>query len=209
MAGSRRVTLLAMVLAASLPGLAWAERYLINGIPLSIEEDQLTLATKSGPTIVPLPKNVAVFVSEAIPLSGAEPGDTIAVQGRTVAGAGTPTLETYAAFFIHRTVPEAAREALARRFLTPQRPDVDGPFIWSGVVSKPVEGGVEFRRGDGSVAVVRPGSEVVVGRLQPGSRADLPTGRLRVYGSDRLVTAIIVTLGQVPPPFWPPVPLLD
>ncbi len=190
--------LLFAVLAFASPSFSIrAEGYLTTGIPYAVEGDQLTLVTKVGPTLVPLPNNLDVFVSQRIAISDARPGDTIAVAGVKVKELGTPTLEAGETFIVNQPVPDAARKALARRFLTPQ-PKSDplniGFATWSGIVSRAVDGGVEFKRDDGTLVVARPNSDNRVGRLRPGTRADLTAGRLSLFGVGEKVTAIIVTV---------------
>ena len=195
--GSPWRLLFAMLALASSSFPIRAEGYLTTGIPYAVEGDQLTLVTKVGPTLVPLPNNLDVFVSQRIAISDARPGDTIAAAGVKVKELGTPTLEAGETFIVNQPVPDAARKALARRFLTPQ-PKSD-PFnigfaTWSGIVSRAVDGGVEFKRDDGTLVVARPNSDNRVGRLRPGTRADLAAGRLSLFGVSEKVTAIIVTV---------------
>ena len=199
--GSPWRLLFAVLAVASPSSSVRAEGYLTTGIPYAVEGDQLTLVTKVGPTLVPLPNNLDVFVSQQIVISHAQPGNTIAVAGVKVKGVGTPTLEAGETFIVNQPVPDAARKALARRFLTPQ-PKSDplniGFATWSGIVSRAVDGSVEFKRDDGTLVVARPNSDNRVGRLRPGTRADLAAGRLSLFGVSEKVTAIIVT---VPRPF--------
>ena len=110
---------------------------------------------------------------------------------------GTPTLEAGETFIVDQPVPDAARKPLARRFLTPQ-PKSDPFKHWLRdlvrIVSRAVDGGVEFKRDDGTFVVARPNSDNRVGRLRPGTRADLAAGRLSLFGVSEKVTAIIVTV---------------
>ncbi len=190
--------LAALVVGASHP--ARAERFMDTGIPVIIKEGEITLATKTGAVVVPLPQQVEVFVAQAASLDKAEPGDTVALDGVLANGTATPTLEASQTFIVRQPVPDAARRALALRFLPPAPKDSPPALklglrfrTWSGVVSRLVEGGIELKRDDGTMVVARPGlDDGNVGLLQPGSRADLPTGRLRLFGDGDRVTAIIV-----------------
>ena len=197
---SVRALALAAFLLASPFAAARAETYLISGIPVTVGSEQLTLATRSGLTIVALPQSVEVLVSRAIAIGDAQPGDTIAATGVRVEGAEVPTLDAGETYLVDQHVPDAARKAMALRFLPPlprADPSGIGFATWSGIVTKAVEGGVEFRRHDGTLAIARPTSDNLVGRLRPGTQADLTTGRLSLFGVGERVTAIVV---RVPRP---------
>ena len=198
-----------MLLCTGLASPALAEGYLTTGVAVGLKPGQLTLIAKPGIVgTVPLPRALQVFVFQRIPIGDAQPGDTIATTGVVVNGATTPTLDAGEIYLVHQPVPDAARRALVQRFLPPQPTERIPPGLdlgisfatWSGLVSRTTEGGVEFKRADGTLALVRPNSDQIVGQLRPGTLDDLKTGRLRLFGVGEKVTAIVV---DVPIPVIP------
>ncbi len=193
--------LLAALLCTGLANPARAEGYLTTGVAIGLKPGQLTLIAKPGIVgIVPLPRTIQVFVFQRISIGDAQEGATIATAGVVVKGAARPSLDAGETYLVHQPVPDVARRALALRFLPPQPKGRMPPGLdlgisfatWSGVVSRTVEGGVEFKRANGTLAVARPNSDRFVGQLRPGMLDDLRTGRLRLVGVGEKVTAIDV-----------------